>query len=91
MPVGIVTSRLGPAFSRGAELLLAYLKRTGKSQNALALMLGVKSPVVNRWAHGDQRPALRWARMLAQRCRIPLAAWHESPTTGFKLKTGTEG
>ena len=87
MPDGIVTTRVGPVFSRGAELLVAYLARPGKSQNALALELGTTSPVVNRWIHGDRRPALKFAVMLATKLRIPTKAWNEPASRGFRLKS----
>ncbi len=72
--------RVGPAFSRGAEMLNAYLVKHEISQTAFGESVGVAGAVVTRWVHGDRRPGLRFAILLEKEARIPLAAWNQKPT-----------
>jgi transcriptional regulator with XRE-family HTH domain len=59
----------------GARQLLAWLKKTGKSQRELAELLGIKQPSVSAWCTGSGRPDSVHREALERITGIDRNAW----------------
>lgn len=72
-----------PPGSRGAELLLRWLKRTKTSQRCLARRLRMTAGTVNQWLQGQTVPTLEHAVdvEMATGGTVPAGAWTMRPRT----------
>lgn len=67
---------------RGPALLAAYMAAEGRTQQGVALRLGIHQSTLSRWVSGKHKPDIDWALRLRDEAGIPVEAWathYEAP------------